>query len=455
MSITLYYRGNGRRYFSIPASIRLRDWNMLFVRSLLIICLYIVLPVQAGMEYIEVEAVGYGITLPEAVNSALVEAIGQVQGKSIDSDTQFINTEESLDTNDDSAYYSSEKYISKVREQTKGVVSKYDILSSGKSEGVGWKVKVLASVAKYKKNASAGRKSIAVLPLRMSRDTYTVSGSNVKAADIRRRFSEVLVARLVQTRRFTILDREFTEEAEAELNLAASEDVRVEEQARLGQKLVADYVLTGSFEDLSYETSSKKMRMTGRTVTRGDGYVEIGYRLIDVALQQVTFSDTVRIPINDEELLSTTGGRGGKHAIASSILDSAAEKIAKTITDQIYPMALVSVTGKAVVIGQGGNGIKPGARYNVYQRGEKLYDPYTKEYIGRNEKFCCTVEIDRVAPKTSYGHIIQKDVDLTQGFAPGAYVLREKINVAKAEHSRDKIGKKPVSNKKKSNDDDW
>jgi curli biogenesis system outer membrane secretion channel CsgG len=414
-----------------------------------------VLPVQAGVEYIEVESVGYGATLPEAVNSALAEAIGQVQGKSIDSDTRFITTEESVDTNGDSAYYSSEKYISKVREQTRGAVSRYDILSSDKGESGGWEVKVSASVAKYKKTASAGRKRIAVLPLRMSRDSYIVSGSRVEAADIRRRFSEVLVARLVQTRRFTILDREFTEATESELNLAASGDVQVEEQARLGQKLVADYVLTGSFEDLSYETSSKKMRMTGRTITNGDGYVEIGYRLIDVALQQVTFSDTVRIPINDEELLSTTGGRGGKHAITSSILDSAAEKIAKTITDQIYPMALVSVKGRGVVIGQGGNGVKPGARYNVYQRGEKLYDPYTKEYIGRNEVFCCTVEIDRVAPKTSYGHIIQKDVDLAQGFAPGTFVLREKINVAKTERSREKIGKKPVSNKKKSNDDDW
>ena len=36
-----------------------------------------------------------------------------------------------------------------------------------------------------------------------------------------------------------------------------------------------------------------------------------------------------------------------------------------------------------------------------------------------------------------------------------ARTLREKINVANAERSRDKIGKKPVSKKKKTNDDDW
>ena len=428
---------------------------MMFLRSLLFAYLFTALPVQGGTEYIEVESAGIGKTVPAALNHALSDAIGQVQGKSIDSEMVLITTEESVDTYDDSAYLASEKYASKVREKTKGVVSRYNILSSEKNEEGAWEVRISASVAKYKKTASAGRKRIAVLPLRMARSAYTVSGAHIDAADIRRRFSEVLVARLVQTRRFTILDREYTEATEAELSLAASEEVPVEEQTRLGQKLVADYVLTGTFEDLSYATSSKKMRMTGRTVTNGDGYVEIGYRLIDVALQQVAFSDTVRIQVNDGELKSIAGGRGGTHAIVSSILDSGAEKIAKTITDQIYPMTLVSVKGRGVVIGQGGNGIKPASRYNVYQRGERLYDPYTKEYIGRNEVFCCTVEIDRVSPKTSYGHIVQKEVDLAEGFAPGTYVLREKVKVAKAARGGERIGKKAVAIKKNKNDDDW
>ena len=378
-----------------------------------------------------------------------------MQGRSIESDTQLITTEESLATTDDASYYSSEKYIGKVREQTRGAVSGYDILSSNQDERGAWEVELSTSVAKYKKTISADRKRIAVLPLKMSRDAYKVSGTAIASEEIRRRFGEALVARLVQTRRFTILDREYTEATESELNLANSKDVPVEEQARLGQKLVADYVVAGTFEDLSYATTSTKLRMTGRTVTNGSGYIEIGYRLIDVALQQIAFSDTVRIPVTAEEINSITGGRGGWHAIASSILDAAAENITKTITDQIYPMALISAKGRNVVIGQGGNGIKSGAQYNIYQRGERLYDPYTKEYLGQNEAFCCTVEIDRVAPKLSYGHIIQNDVDLSQGFAPGTYVLRESANVAKATPSGGKAGKSGLSRKKVKNDDDW
>jgi curli biogenesis system outer membrane secretion channel CsgG len=424
-------------------------------RLLLLVLLCATASVQASIEYVKVDSVGHGATMVEAVNHALAEAIGQVQGKRIDSSTQLITTEESVNTTDDASYYASEEYISTVKAQTKGAISRYDILSSGKDGRGAWEVKLLAYVAKHKKTASADRKRIAVLPLRMSKVAYKVSGTQIEAEDIRRRFGEVLVARLVQTRRFTILDREYTEATESELNLAASSEVPVDEQARLGQKLVADYVVAGTFEDLSYETSSKKMRMTGRTVTNGSGYIEVGYRLIDVSLQQIAFSDTVRIPVTDAELKEIAGGRGGKHALASSLLDAAAEKITKTITDQIYPMALVSVKGKNVVIGQGGNGIKSGTRYNIYQRGERLYDPYTKEYLGQNESFCCTVEIDRVAPKVSYGHVIQQDVNLAKGFVPGSYILREKTNVKKVASSGEKTGKKGGGFKKEKNNDDW
>ena len=428
---------------------------MQYLRLIIMAYLCAALPVQAGIEYIKVNSVGYGSTLPAAIGSALEEAIGQVQGRTIDSDTLLVTTGEAVDTSEDASYFSSEKYINKVREQTHGAVSRYDILSSNKNEAGTWEVKLSASVAKYKKSASAGRKRIAVLPLRVSSDAYKISGSNIGAADIRRRFSEALIARLVQTGRFTILDREFTEATQSELNLAASSEVPVEEQARLGEKLVADYVLTGAIEVLYYETSSKKLHITGRTITGGNGYIEIGYRLIDVALQQVAFSDTVKVPVNDRELESIARVGGGKQAIASSILDAAAEKISKTVTDQIYPMAVLSAKGKNVVIGQGGNGVKTGTRYSVYQRGEKLFDPYTKEYIGRNEIFCCTVEIDRVAPKVSYGHIIENDIDMTQDVEPATYVLREKINVAKAGRRGEEILGVPVGTKKEKHDDDW
>jgi hypothetical protein len=65
------------------------------------------------------------------------------------------------------------------------------------------------------------------------------------------------------------------------------------------------------------------------------------------------------------------------------------------------------------------------------------------------------VEVDRVAPKVSYGHVIQQDVNLAKGFVPGSYILREKTNVKKVASSGEKTGKKGGGFKKEKNNDDW
>jgi hypothetical protein len=92
---------------------------MQLYRLIILVSLFAFTSVQAGVVFIEVESVGHGTTVHEAVNHALAEAIGRVQGKSIDSSTQLITTEESVDTTDDPSHYASEKYISTVRDQTK------------------------------------------------------------------------------------------------------------------------------------------------------------------------------------------------------------------------------------------------------------------------------------------------------------------------------------------------
>jgi curli biogenesis system outer membrane secretion channel CsgG len=394
--------------------------------------------------------------MSEAVNRALIDAIGQVHGKAIESTSLLVNLEASVSDANSEAYLSSEMYLSAVKEQTKGAVSGYSILSSEQLQDGRWAVEVSVSVAKYKRPKMAGRKRIAILPMRTARATYSVSGQRIAAEDVSRRFAEAVVARLTQTRRFTVLDREYVDEAGSERTLAGSDQVLVEEQARLGQRLVADYVLTGTIGNVEYVQHKKKMKMSGRTITTGDGYVEVGYRLIDVALQQVAFSDQLRLRLSDADLQKAGAGHSPDR-LTTTLLDIAADKLTRTITDQIYPMAVISVTGRKVVIGQGGNSVKRGARYNVYKRGKKLYDPYTKEYLGREESFCCAVEIERVAPKQSYGQIVQTDVDLTEGFSPGAYVLREEVKQVARAKTAEKIEaiRKKRSEKKDVKSDDW
>lgn len=425
-------------------------------RPLLFLLAFFVSAADARVEYVNLQVQGTGTTLADAVNRALVEAIGQIHGKAIESSSLLVNMESSLSNANDEAYLSSETYLNAVKERTQGVISGYRILSKKRGDDGRWTVQVGASVAKYARPKSAGRKRIAVIPLRTARNTYLILGQRLVANDVGRRLTDSVMGHLVQTRRFTVLDREYTEDAAAERALAASNQVSVDEQVRLGQRLVADYVLTGIVENVEYAQRNKRMRMSGRTVTSGDGFVEIGYRLIDVALQQVAFSDHVRLRVTDRDLKALSAGASAERT-AAALFDIVASKMVATITAQIYPMAVIAVDGPQVVIGQGGNGVQEGARYKVFKRGEKLYDPYTKEYLGRQERYCCVVQITRVSPKSSYGRIVEAELDIRADFSPGIYVLRGQAIKPPRPQARAQVEtlRKKLKERKNASDDDW
>ena len=86
------------------------------------------------------------------------------------------------------------------------------------------------------------RKRIAILPLRQTIETSSVDPNRAT-----RMLNQALTNYLVQTRKFTVLDRDFDEEVFSELeNL--EESANVDDHAKIGQKLFADYILVGRLE---------------------------------------------------------------------------------------------------------------------------------------------------------------------------------------------------------------
>jgi len=83
----------------------------------------------AGLEYVSVDVEGRGASVREAIDIALTEAIGRVNGKSIESSTLLITQEKSVQVNEDSDYYSSQEYQDTIASKTKGQVKEYSIIS--------------------------------------------------------------------------------------------------------------------------------------------------------------------------------------------------------------------------------------------------------------------------------------------------------------------------------------
>ena len=84
---------------------------------------------SAGIDYVSVETEGRGVSLKEAIDQALTEAIGRVNGKSIESSTLLKTSEKFEEKNENSDYYVSQEYQDTIVSKTKGQVKEYSILS--------------------------------------------------------------------------------------------------------------------------------------------------------------------------------------------------------------------------------------------------------------------------------------------------------------------------------------
>ncbi|SVC97539.1 uncharacterized protein METZ01_LOCUS350393, partial [marine metagenome] len=175
---------------------------------------------SAGIDYVSVETEGRGVSLKEAIDQALTEAIGRVNGKSIESSTLLKTSEKFVERNENSDYYVSKEYQDTITSKTKGQVKEYSVLSKNQeNDSKTWVVKVKATIARYKVSKSAQRKRIAVLPLQARGDCCKTMGSDANPKFAAEELSRGLSNALVQSRKFTVLDRDYINERSSEKNV--------------------------------------------------------------------------------------------------------------------------------------------------------------------------------------------------------------------------------------------
>ena len=189
------------------------------------------------IEYIDVKAKGIGSSYTEALNNSLSNAIAQVNGRSIETQTSLKKVSQSISTNKDSSYYSSKEFQKIIKEQTQGYVSNFRVLNEDISSNNVVTITISAKIGKFKLKKSAQRKRIAVMPFYYFDTSFKLMDeivSNNKLDDL---LIQNLVSYLVQTRKFTVLDREYMNDMNSELNIIKTNQTNIEETVKIGQKL--------------------------------------------------------------------------------------------------------------------------------------------------------------------------------------------------------------------------
>lgn len=393
-------------------------------------------------EIVNIEIEGLGTSERNAIDLALTEAMGRVNGRSIESEVLSQTSETTKSEGESFEYLSSEKYQNEIKSKTKGVVDSYKLISSGKDSTGLYRVKLSVSIVKFKLSKSANRKRIAVLPLQVRNNCCKVGNVSINGAALGPELTAAISAYLVQTRKFTVLDRAYEGQASSEQDRLAGPNVPITELAKLGQSLVADYVLVGTVNNIFLKEQERKLSTVDRVIKSIQGNVAISYRIIDVPTGQVKFAETHNKRINGEIKSLEDPAQASLEAAQLT-----ASKIGLKILEAIYPFVIESIDGDQVTIGTGGDVIQVGQQFKLIQYGDKVRDSYTKESLGRKESIIGMVEITEVTPKISYGKIINTSIkDLVSKFKPKSFIVRSmpegakrNNNIKKQQEKRKKI----------------
>jgi len=169
-----------------------------------------------------------------------------------------------------------------------------------------------------------------------------------------------------------------------------------------------------------------------------------------VTTKQISNSDTIKLKISS---------KGGPNEAMSEIALRVAKNMGEEVLFSIYPVLVEKIDGQDLYLGQGGKQFKTGDVYEVFEKGDKIYDSYTKEAIGNIESPRGKVQITSVSSNMSKARSTEKGIDFSANFTPGKYILRPtKVDAKAAEEAvfketKEKIETQRKERKKKLEDD--
>jgi len=366
--------------------------------------------VFSQINYVDTRAKGMGDTFQVALKDALKQAVSKVNGVNLEAKSVLNTVEKTVTNEKDTKILGSKEFKNQISDQTKGAIKTYEILSEQKNPNTGlFEVEIAATIARYELSTTAQRRRIAVVPF------YLVTNNNseeaLKGASL---LNQSITTYLVQTRKFTVLDRNYDNDIKKELS-NLSEKSNIEDQAKIGQMLFSDYILVGRVETLEIKDVEKKYLSSDRVFKSKKGIINFNYRVIDVPTKQIKYSSNLR---KEYSLKS-------QQQPMAFLADKIAQDVGLEIMYAIYPILIEKIETDNVFLGQGGNQIKTGDLYDVYEISEsKIKDSYTGENLGNIQVKVGQVEIVDKNSKFSVAKIVKSNYDLSSKFKPEKFMVK-------------------------------
>ncbi|MEA3289409.1 MAG: CsgG/HfaB family protein [Campylobacterota bacterium] len=361
---------------------------------------------QGNIENKYIQALGFGISKQSSVEDALINALRKVKGVKIDSIQSSLNEMKSQSVSVNGAEADAmqmiEKISHKLRMTTNGKIDSYEVVQINKVDG-SYEAQVEVMVKEYKTpgHSTKKRRKLVVIPSYSNSGNFPILGALRNSKEVTQRLTQELVSSVTQTRKFVILDRENNNAYNMEKSVLLSRDAQKDEMLKLGNVLGADYLLVSNITEFKIYNDRQTSSLTGRVSNNLKSFATVQYRILAMATKQVKWSNTTTFEFEPK-------GNTNEQAFLYT-LKKISEDITYQLIENIFPIKVVdTISNNRAIINQGTT--KIGQEYEVYKLGKKLYDSYTKEYLGRDEMLIGKVKVHRSLPKISYVEVIEGTV---------------------------------------------
>ncbi|MHC4728493.1 MAG: CsgG/HfaB family protein [Planctomycetota bacterium] len=293
---------------------------------------------------------GQGVTREQAIRSALYQAVAQAKGIAVSSGRYnfgFQSTGVGFDTQDTGKSIEFDSVSVQAGGSTRltdiaGWVKSYEVLDEQKIDDRNYEVTIKAWVYDYEDPEQTNRLKLAVMPIQTLYDSYPFGDYTPSGVDLSLKLSQQLSAGITGTNKFAVLDREYIDEFAQNRNILISDDSPIEEKARLGQVLGADYMLVGTISNARLQIKTRASRAIGRPIREYEVDYVFDYRLIAAPTRQVKLADTVNIALEEDQVRVLVKKWEPEDLDFREMVDNltarAAKQVIDSIIDRLYPI---------------------------------------------------------------------------------------------------------------------
>jgi len=390
---------------------------------LLLIIVATACPQAFSADTIVRETKGQGATRDQAIRNALLEAVSQAKGVKVGSGEYSLGYQSAtvdIEKKDskkevgfDAVSVQTEGTLHKT--EFEGLVKSYDILDEKKVDDKTYEVRLKVYVFDYVAPGMTSRLRLAIMPLKTPSIYYVFGSLQMPSTEVSMKLSQNLSTSLTETNKFAVLDREYIVDFAHERGILLSDDTSLEEKAKLGKVLGADYMLVGTVSDARLQKKTLVSTAIGHELNEYEADFVFDYRVIVAPTREVKLADTVNIALETEEVKKLTKDWDPKDLDYKEMTDNlilkAANQVVENIINALYPIRIASV-GKdgQIVINQGGKRIPEGLLLDVIAEGKEIIDTDTKESLGKTENCVATIKVTKVMPRIAYAELAKGDI---------------------------------------------